>query len=371
VECSDVYTEPRDLESAVDHFLGNLTCVYSLRTDNLKEEPSSACVASGYSHEVYASTENLYLSSTGWYDKGSTHQFSLASGEKPTTYRGTVNYDGSILNSFSIDEHEGYLRIASTNYNVDAEVSGKANTANELSVYKLTKGDPRRVASIDNIAPGERIYAARFMGKQAFLVTFKKVDPLFAIDFSNPEKPIIRGELKIPGYSSYLHPMAEGYLMGIGKDAEAAEQSDEFAWFQGMALSIFDVRDLDHPTLIHKIGIGSRGTSSEALYDHKAFRYIPEEELVVFPISLYEGGDGQSDYGDFVHAGFHIYRASIQDGFSLEGTSLFPNQDPFGWWNAGGRSFCRDGGISLLGGGEFVLRDASHPDTDISRISLQ
>lgn len=377
--CTDVYYEPAifKIDPEEDVFVSppnNLVCALSVDMDQFQQKPKGECVASSGSSTIYASLSHAFLASSNWSGETPIHQFALSRGGEKTKYVGSALVHGDLLNQFSMDEHEGHLRVASTihNYTNDPEVGAKANTINEVSVFELVIGDPELVGKIEGLAAGERIYSVRFLGDRGYVVTFKKVDPLFALDLTDPKDPQVRGELKIPGYSSYLHPMAEGYLLAIGKDAEAASESADFAWYQGMAMSIFDVRDLAAPKLLHKIGIGSRGTESEALHDHKAFRYIPEEDLVLFPINLYENSQGGNDYGEYVYSGFQIYQASLENGFGLVGESLFPDGDNvYGWYNSQGRSFYKDGMLSMVGGGELVLRSANAPEVDVKRVALQ
>ena len=362
--CDEVLHEPALFEGlSYVPYVGSLFCIMTLNTSQKDVDPQSECVAAEHSSVVYASKENLYLSTSGWNDKGPIHQFALGNSQRKTKYIGSVLLEGNLLNSFAMDEYQGYLRVAA---------SIGFNGSNEVSVFKLTDGDPQQVAKIDNIAPGESIYAVRFVGEVGYVVTFKKVDPLFTIDLSNPKDPSIRGELKIPGFSTYLHPMQPGYLLAIGKQAEEAVEGD-FAWFQGVALTIFDVRDLDDPRQVQKIAIGGRGTNSEALNDHKAFRYIPEENLVVVPMDLYSESGGQSQFGEYLHSSFQIYRVTVENGFELVGESVFSDVGAGYWWShiqQGSRSFYRDGILSLVGGSEFVLREAAAPDTDLVRIAL-
>ena len=148
------------------------------------------------------------------------------------------------------------------------------------------------VGSVDDLAPGERIYSTRFMGDKAYMVTFRQVDPLFVIDLSDPENPEVLGELKITGVSEYLHPYDEDHIIGIGKEAT------EEGRFLGMKISLFDVSDVSNPIEVAKIEIGDRGTSSDALNDHKAVLFDKEKNLLVLPVDLYESSE-ENSWGDF------------------------------------------------------------------------
>jgi inhibitor of cysteine peptidase len=293
------------------------------------------------SQNMYVSKNNIYLTCTEYEYQESNilagrlytssientiiHKIQIKNGE--IIYKNKGEVPGRILNQFSMDEHNGYFRIATTIGNVwDREVKSSNN------VYILDS-DLERVSEIENIAPGERIYSARFMGGKAYLVTFKKVDPFFTLDLSNPENPKVLGKLKIPGYSDYLHPFDENHIIGIGKDTvEALDELKEsrgidFAWYQGIKIALFDVSDFENPKEVSKIVIGDRGTSSPALYDHKAFLFDRDKELLVIPVSVCEipdevkeENDGYTGniYGDFTFQGAYVYKLTL-DGFEYRG----------------------------------------------------
>ena len=202
-----------------------------------------------------------------------------------------INYEtageasGHVLNQFSMDEFNGYFRIATTT----GEVWG-GNSLN--NVYVLDK-NLKIVGRLEDLAKGEKIYSARFVGKRAYVVTFKKIDPLFVIDLSVPSNPKVLGYLKIPGYSDYLHPYDENHIIGIGKDAADASSEDsgrnlDFAWYQGVKISLFDVSDVENPVEKAKFIIGDRGTDSPVLWDHKALLFDKDKKLLVIPVTVAE-----------------------------------------------------------------------------------
>ncbi len=175
------------------------------------------------------------------------------------------------------------------------------------------------MGKLENLAPGENIYSARFTGNKGFLVTFVKVDPLFTLDLSDPANPKLIGELKIPGYSDYIHPLGDNHLLTIGKDAILYESR---AWYQGLQLSIFDVSGFKNPVLVHKEQIGVRGTESEALHNHKAFTYWEEKNLLAIPVRLYEHQNEQKTpqmFGTQTFSGLYIYKVHSDDGFTFMG----------------------------------------------------
>jgi uncharacterized secreted protein with C-terminal beta-propeller domain len=152
------------------------------------------------------------------------------------------------------------------------------------------------------------------------------VDPLFVIDLTDPEAPQILGKLKIPGYSDYLHPYDETHLIGIGKETVESKE-DDFAWYQGVKISLFDVSDVSRPSELDKTEIGDRGTDSPALSDHKALLFSKDKQLLVLPILLaeideaqYPNGIPASTYGNFVWQGAYVLDVSLERGIIIKGT---------------------------------------------------
>jgi len=294
----------------------------------------------GASQTMYVSEQAIYLASAHYqYQPGIfglrmtsedvqtiIHKITIEDGMVEYTAQGEV--PGTLLNQFSMDEHDGFFRIATT---IGSFWSSEDQSSN--NIYILDE-DLTQIAAIEDIAPGEQIYAARFMGDMAYLVTFKKIDPFFVIDLSDPYNPEILGKLKIPGYSDYLHPYDANNIIGIGKDTVEALDDEmewreiDFSWYQGVKLAIFNVSDVSNPIEMTKEIIGDRGTHSQALYDHKAVLFDREKELLVIPIDLYEideeikeqaGNYTGSIYGDFTFQGAYVYRVTLEDGFELLG----------------------------------------------------
>ncbi len=145
------------------------------------------------------------------------------------------------------------------------------------------RGGLTRVGAIDQIAPGEDIRSVRFDGDRGYVVTFKKTDPLFVMDLFEPRRPKILGELKIPGFSTYIHRIDPEHLLSIGFDAN---DHGAFAYYDGVILQLFDVKSRIDPKLVHKEKIGTRGSSSEAATDHLAFNYLASEGLLAVPMTI-------------------------------------------------------------------------------------
>jgi len=201
------------------------------------------------------------------------------------TEKGSGVVPGYILNQFSMDENNGYFRIATTtgdSWRMDGYTSMN-------NIYVLDQ-NLKTTGKIEGLASRETIKSVRFTGNKAYLVTFRTVDPLFVLDLSDPAKPVVKGELKIPGYSEYLHPISDTIIIGFGKDAL---EENNMAYYLGMKVSVFDVSDVSHPKEISTMIIGDRGTNSEITTNHKALLYSAEKNIIGFPITIYEVPESQ------------------------------------------------------------------------------
>ncbi len=247
---------------------------------------------------VYASTNNLYVATQNWdwrwggpvpLDTGSAapdtapdeepgppptliHQFSLGEGTG-ATYVASGTVEGRLLNQFAMSEFDGDLRVATT-----TDDWGGFGDQSESTVFVLRpEGDElRQISSIGGLGKDEQIYAVRFIDDLAYVVTFRQIDPLYVIDLSDPANPVEAGELKIPGYSAYLHPVGDGLLLGVGQDATDDGRTT------GTQLSLFDVSDPSDPQRISTLPIGG---SSEVEWDHKAFLFWEPDGSIVLPVS--------------------------------------------------------------------------------------
>jgi beta propeller domain-containing protein len=258
---------------------------------------------------VYASSQSLYVATERWLDPDQPqqgppdsatviHKFDIGEPDR-THYRASGELPGYLLNQFSLSEHKGFLRAATTE-----RPSGWGGDVGQSESY-VTVLDERagklaEVGRVGGLGRGERVYSVRFIEDAAFVVTFRQIDPLYSVDLSTPERPRVAGELKIRGYSAYLHPVGKDLLIGVGQDA--TEQGQVL----GTQISLFDVSDLARPVrLDHRTFAG--GSSSEVEYDHHAFLYWPPSKLAVAPVSVY--GGGRNGAAEFVGAiGFRISR---------------------------------------------------------------
>jgi len=292
------------------------TTIMAINTQNDDQEPTYETILLGASSNLYVSLNNIYLTFPVWgrdmwgFEKSSIHRIHIEGDEIEYVASGEV--PGMVLNQFSMDEYNGYFRVATTTYG--------ETTRNHVYILDM---DLNIVGSLEDLAPGETIYSARFMGERGYLVTFKQVDPLFVIDLSDPRYPEELGYLKVTGYSDYLHPYDENHLIGIGKETT---DEGEFAWYQGVKMSLFDVSDVSNPVEISKYEIGHRGTDSPVLWDHKAFLFDKSRNLLVIPVlvaevdeSEYPEGVPTWAYGEPVWQGAYIFHISPDAGLRLEG----------------------------------------------------
>ncbi|MGI0020663.1 MAG: beta-propeller domain-containing protein [Nitrososphaera sp.] len=240
---------------------------------------------------------------------------------------------GRLLNQFSMDESGGRFRLATT-----VEYYSPYSQGLYSNVYVLN-GQMETVGKLEQIEPGESIYAARFIGERLYLVTFQRIDPLFVIDLS-ADQPRILGELKLPGYSSYLHPYDENHIIGVGKDAK----ENEFGGVQatGVKVALFDVSDVSKPRLVDDHIIEGQGTDSEALNDHKAFLFDKSRNLLSLPVSSYDAEPRYEPDGKYIPPktwrGFYVFNLSAGDGISLKGTIEHGNATDY-YYGQGSRSF--------------------------------
>ncbi len=298
----------------------------------------------GGGQNVYMSTENLYIAQEDYeympiriapaiepstttgkriapdfaptISKQETVVYKFALEKGNATFENKQSVPGTILNQFSMDEHNSQFRIATT--------ENDYNTGQQKNGMYVLNSSMEITGKIENIAPGERIYSARFMGDRAYMVTFKNVDPLFVIDLKDAFAPKILGALKIPGYSNYLHPYDENHVIGFGKDTEVSKDN---AFYQGVKISMCDVSDVANPKELFKENIGDRGTDSPLLYDHKALLFSKEKNLLAFPVTVATISEEQKknsndvwQYGATTFQGAYVYSLDLEKGFKLKGT---------------------------------------------------
>lgn len=263
----------------------------------------------GAGNIVYVSENNMYLAKNNiqygenFKIQNSNTQilkFKLNNGKIEFQAEGMV--DGIANNQFSMDEKGTYFRIATTIgdvYNLDETTSNTLYVLNE----KLEV-----VGKVANFAKEEKIYSVRYIGDKAYVVTFKQTDPFFVIDLSTPTNPQIIGELKLPGYSTYLHPYDETHIIGIGYDTK---EDGTRITNNGMKMVMFDISDFSNPQVLFKTDIGEKNTTSEITYNHKSIVYSKEKNIIAFPLLDY--GIKQSN------SRAAIYEIDLEKGFILKG----------------------------------------------------
>ena len=232
---------------------------------------------------VYGSEGSLYVASRRYVRalelgadvpedlRTEIHRFDVTDPAK-TVYRATGTVPGFILNQYALSEYDGDLRVASTE-EPPWQNGGGGTSSSRVTVLRSNGAKLEQVGSVGGLGLGERIYAVRFMGERGFVVTFRQVDPLYTLDLSNPAAPRVVGELKIPGYSAYLHPVGADLLLGVGRNGPSVKTS------------LFDVSDMATPQEIANLDLGSGSTAVE--FEPHAFLYWPAKRLAVLPLQTY------------------------------------------------------------------------------------
>lgn len=303
---------------------GNFTNIAAIDLSQpAKEMTLTSFLGSG--NQMYMSASNIYLASVNYpimplFAKEKTNEtttiYKLNINGLEMELAGVQELEGRLLNQFSMDEYEGHFRVAMTKG--DTRDNARPSS-NDLYIFNEQF---EKVGELTGLARGERIYSARFMGDKVYIVTFKETDPLFVIDASKPKSPRVLGELKIPGFSNYLHPYDENHLIGFGYDTQVTVSKEPGAppiiTTEGVKLSLFDVSDLSNPKEKYTEIIGGRGTYSELNYDHKALLFDKSKDLFAFPISVYEETKNVQDSSTFAFQGAFIYGVDVNEGFQLK-----------------------------------------------------
>ncbi len=276
---------------------------------------------------------------------------------------------GYLLNQYSMDESDGKLRVATTSEYYNSP-NGNAQSNN---VYVLDQS-LNVVGSLEKIAPNEKIYSARFMGDKLYLVTFHRIDPFFVIDLSE-DTPKVLGALKIPGYSSYLHPYDENHIIGIGKEVTQNQYGNSEPL--GIKISLFDVSDVANPVTVDTYEIGGPTSNSDVLSDPKALLFDKEKNILSIPISQQQygqpvplgGGAMPSTYGPNNWQGFYVFGIDPSRGFSLKGMVEHYNGTNYGYYQ-GSRSFYINDSLYTVTPGLMKINDLNNISHEINQIQL-
>jgi Beta propeller domain len=240
---------------------------------------------------VYGSSSSLYVATQSWINpltpatkvpsspETVIDQFDATNPEH-TTLVASGEVPGYLLNQFSLSEYKGYLRVASTSRPIWWNATQPPPSQSYVTVLADQGGVLAAVGQVSGLGAGQQIYSVRFIGDAGYVVTFKRVDPLYTIDLSSPTSPRVAGQLELEGYSAYLHPVAEGLLLGIGQEVGPENEPS------GAQIELFDVSNPAAPRLQARATLGS-GSSSQVQYDHHAFLFWPPTALAVLPLSIY------------------------------------------------------------------------------------
>ncbi|WP_330948537.1 beta-propeller domain-containing protein [Virgibacillus sp. MG-45] len=315
---------------------GNFMVIAAINLSNLTKE---AVIESylGSSDHIYMSKKHLYTTVIK-YEQPKAAASSNEKAVLPSTvsnteivqfkiqkqgvqYNASTTVPGSLINSFSMDERNKTFRVATTENEIGA---GEKPSTNNMYTFDLQL---QPLGSIKGLAKGERIYSVRFMENVAYMVTFKQVDPLFVIDLKNPKKPTVLGELKIPGFSDYLHPLGKQHLIGFGQQTKLVKEGngDPQVRIDGLKISLFDITNPAKPVEQSNEILGQGHSYSEINTDHNALFKHPTKDLFGIPATLFETkrvqkGEAVYEEQQFLYQGLFLYEISPTKGIVLKGS---------------------------------------------------
>ena len=284
------------LDYLPDSLVEELETVETLTLTDYQKQSVSEWILQNYASDLSLSTQqDIAKEVLQHIERTIIHRIHIENGD--IEYMAQGNVPGHFHNQFSFSEHDGHLRVSTTlqGWRLRSYLPDLVSL-NHVFVLNM---DLEIVGSIEDLAPGENIYATRFMGDRCYLVTFKQVDPFFVIDLADPENPELLGSLKIPGYSTYLHAYDDDHIIGIGMEDNTVK------------ISLFDVTDVTNPVEKAKYTIepdDSSWGSSTALYEHKAFLFDRAKNLLVLPAGSYKGEEA------------YVFDITPEDGINLKGT---------------------------------------------------
>lgn len=323
----------------------------------------SSCFV-GHTEALYASPQALYLATTDYkYNQAQgsrshtgIHKFAFQ-GDR-VQYRGSASIAGNLgwkaeQRPFRFSEHNGYLRVLTYNDSFrDPSREVTENYGSSPAILSILqeggKNGLRLVSQLPNRQrpkhlgkPNEQLYATRFIGDRAYLVTFRSTDPLYVLDLGNPRDPSILGELEIPGFSDYLHPVGKHLLLGIGKDAIPDPKGDNRgAWTQGVKLSLFDISNPRQMREVDTVHLGKRGSDTAALHNHHAVSVLDKGNKLrlALPVKLHASQNqhmkGQPwEFYDHTHTGLYRFEIDKQASRFKQLPALISEQGPHAYWN--------------------------------------
>jgi len=272
---------------------------------------------------VYASPNNLYVATEQWTARPlpatptvdpqnvttQIHRFDISDPDR-THYRGSGQVNGYLLDQWSLSENDGVLRVVSTTSPAWWQTGSESSSS--VTTLALDPGALTQVGQIGELGAGERVYAVRFVGDTGYVVTFKQIDPLYTVDLSDPAHPKVLGELELPGFSAYLHPVDNGTLLGVGQYVDGS--------VDGTQISLFDVANPAHPAQLARATLGSGYSEAEA--DHHAFLFWPRTGLLVIPFNQQAVGYRVSRAGGIDPVG-KISQSGVIERSLVAGSSVF------------------------------------------------
>ena len=317
------------------------TSFFGINIADDTQQATNMTVMMGGISTMYVSQNSLYVTYPTWTDGSQyTSIYRIGINADQLTLQAQGNVPGYTINQYSMDEYNGYFRIA-TNWQ---------NTTQMNNVYVLDS-NLSIVGKLEGLAQNENLYAVRFMGDRGYMVTFHQTDPFFVLDLSNPEAPRVAGELKIPGYSSYLQPYDENHVIGLGVQNTINSGGEN----SNLKLALFDVTDINNPTQIANYTVAGNYTSSTALNDPKALLFDLQKQLLVIPVTITNyasyvtqnisvvpppvigapstsaSGTGQVNPGAIIVSdenwqGAYVFNIDLNTGFTLQGTITHLNE---------------------------------------------
>ncbi len=302
----------------------NNSLIYTMGIDlnNLTLDGLDVDTYVGGGNTIYADKDNLYLAlqaNSGmwwgeWNETTDIFSFDLNKGKIDFKAKGSV--PGYILNQFSMDEYNNHFRIATTRWGSEDLSNGSTTRGNTtLNRLYILNDKLEQVGATENLAPGERIYSTRMIGEKVYMVTYRQVDPFYVIDTSDPTKPDVLGYLKIPGYSSYLHPYDENTIIGVGMETK---MKGDRVVNDGVKISLFDVSDFNNPTEKDKVILGTGNSSTDIGYDHKAFLFNKTKNILAIPVRMvnedYTNDSKDAYIFNFTKEGMLNFRGAITHG---------------------------------------------------------
>ena len=322
------YTDTNDTYYTYTTFVGMNIADTSLA-------PSSMTIMMSGTSNMYVSQSNMYVTCPSQNGRG-TDIYRVGIDGLNLTFQAAGSVPGYVINQYSMDEYNGYFRLATTT------TSGNWLAQNQQNNLYVLNMNLTVVGKLENMAQGENIYAARFIGDTCYLVTFHQTDPFFVLDLSNPQAPRVAGELKIPGYSSYLYPYDSNHVIGVGSETTFVNGSENV----NLKLSLFDVTNMNNPTEVAKYVVQGNYTASNAQNDPHAFLFSLQKQMLVIPVSITnylqiyvqptgvavpepaKGSTGSSPavstpimlFNPEVWVGAYVFNVDPASGFTLTGT---------------------------------------------------